>query len=165
MPGLYAGADYDLAGFAVGAVEREKLLPRRDIEAGDMVLGLRSSGAPFERLLARAQDRRASRPRLDATRALRAGQKPWRGLARRRPASMSSRFSASGARRDGIKALAHITGGGFPDNLPRVLPKGLGVRLDLSAIPVPPVFRWLAADGGIAEAKCCAPSIAASAWS
>jgi phosphoribosylformylglycinamidine cyclo-ligase len=52
---------------------------------------------------------------------------------------------------DGIKALAHITGGGFPDNIPRVLPDGLGVTLDLAAIPVPPVFGWLAKVGGVAE--------------
>ena len=53
----------------------------------------------------------------------------------------------------GIKALAHITGGGFPDNIPRVLPNGVGVRLDLDAIPVPPVFGWLAKTGGVAEAE------------
>ena len=63
-----------------------------------------------------------------------------------------------------VKALAHITGGGFPDNIPRVLPKGLGVALDLARVPVLPVFRWLAATGGVAEPKCCAPSIAGSAW-
>jgi phosphoribosylformylglycinamidine cyclo-ligase len=54
---------------------------------------------------------------------------------------------------DGINALCHITGGGFPDNIPRVLPDGLGVRLDLDAIPVPPVFGWLAGTGGVAEAE------------
>jgi len=54
---------------------------------------------------------------------------------------------------DGIKALAHITGGGFPDNIPRVLPEGVGVRLDVDAIPVPPVFGWLARTGGVAEAE------------
>ncbi len=51
----------------------------------------------------------------------------------------------------GVKALAHITGGGFPDNIPRVLPKALGVALDLARVPVPPVFRWLAATGNVAE--------------
>jgi phosphoribosylformylglycinamidine cyclo-ligase len=50
-----------------------------------------------------------------------------------------------------VKGLAHITGGGFPDNIPRILPKGLGARIDLSRVPVPPVFQWLAAEGGIAQ--------------
>jgi phosphoribosylformylglycinamidine cyclo-ligase len=53
----------------------------------------------------------------------------------------------------GIKALAHITGGGFPDNIPRVLPEGVGVRLDLARVPVPSVFKWLASAGGVAEAE------------
>src|SRR5450631_351255 len=149
MPGLYAGTDYDLAGFAVGAVEREKLLPKGDIEAGDIVFGLASSGvhsngfslvrkivvqaslawtapAPF------APEKTLAEALLIPTRIY---VKPILRVL---------------AETDGIKALAHITGGGFPDNIPRVLPKGLGAEINAAAIPVQAVFRWLAAQGDIA---------------
>jgi len=152
MPGLYAGADYDLASFAVGAVEREKLLPRGDIEAGDLLFGLPSSGlhsngfslvrkivaqtslawtspAPF------APDKTLAEVLLTPTRVY------VRSVLRVLTET------------DGVKALAHITGGGFPDNLPRVLPKGLGAEIDASAIPVQAVFRWLAAKGDIATGE------------
>lgn len=152
MPGLYAEKDYDLAGFAVGAAERDALLPRLDqIRPGDVLLGLASSGvhsngyslvrkivtlsglgwdtpAPFvpERSLCEAL--------LEPTRIY---VKSLLGALR-------------GPAGSGIKALAHITGGGFIDNIPRVLPKGLGVDLDLGAIRPPPVFGWLARTGGVA---------------
>ncbi|QXX73791.1 phosphoribosylformylglycinamidine cyclo-ligase [Methylovirgula sp. HY1] len=152
MPGLYAGKDYDLAGFAVGAVERGSLLPRTDLAAGDIVFGLPSSGlhsngfslvrkivadaglslfdpAPF------ASDRTLAEALLTPTRIY------------VRPLLQALRAGAA------IKALAHITGGGFTDNIPRVLPMGLGVALDLASIPVPPVFGWLAAMGNVAEAE------------
>jgi phosphoribosylformylglycinamidine cyclo-ligase len=152
MPGLYAGRDYDLAGFAVGAAERGRLLPRPDVVAGDIVLGLSSSGLHSNGF---------SLVRRIVTDA---------GLALQGPAPFASQISLAKALltptriyvrpllqalRGGapIKALAHITGGGFPDNLPRVLPQGLGIRLDLAAIPVPPVFRWLAAEGPVTEAE------------
>ncbi|MGP8233364.1 MAG: phosphoribosylformylglycinamidine cyclo-ligase [Methylovirgula sp.] len=152
MPGLYAGRDYDLAGFAVGAAERGRLLPRPDVAAGDIVLGLSSSGLHSNGF---------SLVRRIVTDA---------GLALEGPAPFASQISLAEALltptriyvrqilqalRAGapIKALAHITGGGFPDNLPRVLPQGLGIQLDLAAIPVPPVFRWLAAEGPVAEAE------------
>jgi phosphoribosylformylglycinamidine cyclo-ligase len=150
MPGLYARGDYDLAGFAVGAAERGALLPK-PVRPGDVLLGLPSSGvhsngfslvrrivelagtgwdgpAPF------APDRSLGRALLEPTRIY---VKPLM------PALRS----------EDISALCHITGGGFPDNIPRVLPDGMGVRLDLDAIVVPPVFRWLAQTGGVAEAE------------
>ncbi|BCB19977.1 phosphoribosylformylglycinamidine cyclo-ligase [Bosea sp. ANAM02] len=150
MPGMYAEKDYDLAGFAVGAAERGTLLPREDLKPGDVVFGLPSSGvhsngyslvrrivalsglgwqapAPF------APDRSLAEALLEPTRIY---VKP-----------LLQALKAT----DGIKALAHITGGGFPDNIPRVLPEGLGVALDLVSIPVPAVFGWLARVGGVAE--------------
>ncbi|MFZ1961554.1 MAG: phosphoribosylformylglycinamidine cyclo-ligase [Methylovirgula sp.] len=150
MPDLYAGADYDLAGFAVGAVERGKLLPKGDIAAGDIVLGLRSSGlhsngfSLVRRIVAetglKLSDPAPFAPQTTLATALLA---PTRIYVR----TLLPILNASNA----VKALAHITGGGFADNVPRVLPQGLGVRVDLSAIPVPPVFAWLS--GFVAESE------------
>jgi phosphoribosylformylglycinamidine cyclo-ligase len=152
MPGLYQANDYDLAGFAVGAVERNAILPRPTIAAGDVVLGLAASGVHSNgySLVRKVVDRSglpwdAPAP-FDRSRSL--------GEAILTPTHIYVK-SCLGALREtsAIKAFAHITGGGFPDNIPRVLPKGLGVRLDLAGVPVLPVFKWLAATGGIAEAE------------
>jgi len=149
MPGLYREGDYDLAGFAVGAAERGQLLPTDDIVEGDVLLGLASSGlhsngfslarrivelsglawsdaAPF------AEDRTLAEALLEPTRIY------------VRPILEAIRNT------HGIKALAHITGGGFPDNIPRVLPKDFSAELELDAIEVPPVFAWLSRTGGVA---------------
>jgi phosphoribosylformylglycinamidine cyclo-ligase len=152
MPGFYPPGDFDLGGFAVGAAERGRLLPRTDIAAGDVLLGLASTGlhsngfSLVRRVVADAGlDWEAPAP-FDTEISL--------GAALLAPTRIYVRslLTALGAG-DGIKALAHITGGGLPDNLPRVLPTGLGAAIDLAAIAVPPVFRWLAAAGGIAEAE------------
>ena len=151
MPGLYAEGDYDLAGFAVGAVERSGLLPRQ-VAAGDIVFGLPSSGVHsngfslVRRIVARAG------LGWDAP----APFEPARGLAEAllEPTRIYVKpLLAALKATDKIAALAHITGGGFPDNLPRVLPKGLGVTLDLAAIPLPDVFRWLAQAGALAQSE------------
>lgn len=150
MPGLYTGADYDLAGFAVGAVERGKLLPRADIKAGDQLFGLRSSGLHSNgfSLVRKIIERRA----LAWTCAAPFAVEKTLGAALLTPTRIYVQSILRVlAETDGVKALAHITGGGFLDNLPRVLPPGLGAELDLSAIQVPEVFAWLAAEGGIAE--------------
>jgi len=150
MPGLYSGDDYDLAGFAVGAVERGELLPR-GVAAGDVVLGLPSSGVHsngfslVRRVVENAGLDYADPAPFDPVRTL--------GGALLTPTRIYVRALMPVIRSGGIKALAHITGGGLPDNVPRVLPEGLSVRADLSAVPVPPVFRWLAEAGGIAPAE------------
>jgi phosphoribosylformylglycinamidine cyclo-ligase len=152
MPGLYAEDDYDLAGFAVGAAERGALLPRPDIAAGDVLIGLASSGlhsngySLARRIVALSglgwEADAPFAPGLSLGEALleptRIYVKPVLGVLRE-----------TGA----IKALAHITGGGFPDNIPRVLPDGLGARIDLSAWTPPPVFGWLARTGNVAAAE------------
>lgn len=150
MPGLYRTGDYDLAGFAVGAVERNAILPRADIRAGDIVLGLASSGVHsngyslVRKIVQRTGLRWNAPAPFDPAREL--------GAALLAPTRIYVR-SCLAALRDtkAVKALAHITGGGFPDNIPRVLPKGLGARLDLERVPVPPIFRWLADVGKVAE--------------
>ncbi|MDR4306662.1 phosphoribosylformylglycinamidine cyclo-ligase [Chelatococcus sambhunathii] len=151
MPGMYADGDYDLAGFAVGAAERGTLLPRRDVKAGDVLLELASSGVHsngyslVRRIVARSGlSYDAPAPFAPETTLGRALLEPTRVYVRPLLAALKS-----GA----IKALAHITGGGLPDNLPRVLPDGLGADIDLSAIAAPKVFGWLAEAGGVAEAE------------
>jgi len=150
MPGLYAPGDYDLAGFAVGAVERDQLLPRADIAAGDAVLGLAASGVHSNGFSLVRRTVEHARLKWDAPAPF--AKNRTLGEAVLEPtriyvASCLAAIKDTG----GVKALAHITGGGFPDNIPRALPPGLGVRLDLATVPVLPVFRWLAAAGNIAE--------------
>jgi phosphoribosylformylglycinamidine cyclo-ligase len=150
MPGLYQSGDYDLAGFAVGAAERGTILPRGDIAAGDAVIGLASSGIHSNGFsLARKVVERsglgwdAPAP-FDPSRSL--------GEAMIVPTRLYVKSCLAAIRKTGaVKALAHITGGGFPDNIPRALPKSLGVHLDLSKVNVLPVFKWMAQTGDIAE--------------
>ena len=150
MPGLYAEGDYDLAGFAVGAAERGRLLPREDVVAGDVIFGLPSSGVHSNGFsLVRRIVARAGLKWTDPA-PFAAGQTLAQALLTPTRLYVKPLLAALKAT-DGIKALAHITGGGFPENIPRVLPKNIGVRLDLAAIPVPPVFGWLAKAGGVEE--------------
>ncbi len=151
MPGLYGGRDYDLAGFAVGAAERGTLLPRADIAPGDVLLGLPSSGVHsngfslVRRIVADAglqwSDPAPFDPACDLAEALLT------------PTRIYVRPLLRALRQPGIKALAHITGGGFPENIPRVLSAHCSVTLDLAAVPVPAVFAWLARSGRVAEAE------------
>jgi phosphoribosylformylglycinamidine cyclo-ligase len=152
MPGLYREGDYDLAGFAVGAAERGSLLPSGDLAEGDVILGLASSGVHSNgfSLVRRIVERSGLGWDVPAPFA------PEKTLAealltptRIYVKPLLSAIRATGA----IKALAHITGGGFPDNIPRVLPKALAAELDLPSIAVPPVFSWLAKTGGVADVE------------
>jgi phosphoribosylformylglycinamidine cyclo-ligase len=147
MPGLYAAGDYDLAGFAVGAAERDNLLPRADIAPGDIVLGLLSSGAHSNgfSLVRRIVERSglgydAPAPFADAS----------LGAALLEPTRLYVKpllplIRATGA----IKGLAHITGGGLPGNVPRCLPDGMRARLDARRWKLPAVFAWLREVGGV----------------
>jgi phosphoribosylformylglycinamidine cyclo-ligase len=150
MPGMYQPGDYDLAGFAVGAVSREALLPRRDIVAGDAVIGLAASGVHANGFSLVRRIVSASGLRWDAP----APFEPTRSLgeALLTPTRLYVRSCLAATRQTrAIKALAHITGGGFVENIPRVLPEGLSVALDLDRVPVPAVFKWLAASGDVGE--------------
>ena len=151
MPGMYGDGDYDLAGFAVGAVERDGLLTGENVAAGDIVLGLASSGPHANgfsliRRLVETQglDYAAPSPFAPETSLAEALLTPTRIYVKSCLAAIA---------KGGVKALAHITGGGFPENLPRVLPQGLGVALDAAAWPLPPLFGWLAKAGGIPAAE------------
>ncbi|MBD0415755.1 phosphoribosylformylglycinamidine cyclo-ligase [Oryzicola mucosus] len=148
MPGMYQEKDYDLAGFAVGAAERGQLLPADDIVEGDVLLGLSSSGVHsngyslVRRIVAQSGLSWAeAAPFADGLTLAEALLEPTRIYVK----SLLKAIRET----HGIKALAHITGGGFPDNIPRVLPEDFSAELDLEAIDVPPVFSWLAKTGGV----------------
>jgi phosphoribosylformylglycinamidine cyclo-ligase len=152
MPGLYADGDFDLAGFAVGAAERGTLLPRSGLKAGDAVFGLPASGVHSNGFsLVR---RIVSVSGLDWDDPAPFAPSQTLAAALLTPTRLYVRPLLEAFRRtSGVLALAHITGGGYPDNLPRVLPEGLGVALDLSAFTPPPVFSWLAAVGAVSEGE------------
>jgi phosphoribosylformylglycinamidine cyclo-ligase len=150
MPGLYKDGDYDLGGFAVGAAERGTLLPRPDIAAGDAVIGLASSGLHSNGFSLVRKIVETSGVPLEA-------QAPFSpvmtlGAALLTPTRLYVKSCLRAIRESGaVKGLAHITGGGFTDNIPRVLPNGLGVGIDLARVPVLPVFKWLSEQGGVVE--------------
>ena len=151
MPGLYKDGDYDLAGFAVGAAERGTLLPRRRYRGRrcrDRACLVRACIPTAFRWCARSWNSPASA--FDAP----APFSPVMTLggALLTPTRLYVKSCLRAIRETGaVKGLAHITGGGFTDNIPRVLPKHLGVGIDLARLPVLPVFKWLAEQGGIAE--------------
>jgi phosphoribosylformylglycinamidine cyclo-ligase len=147
MPGMYAEGDYDLAGFAVGAAERDQLLPRSDIVPGDVVLGLAASG-PHSNGYSLVR-KIVERSGLGYAAAAPFAQKPL-GEALLEPTRIYVKPVLAAMRATGaIKGLAHITGGGLPGNVPRCLPAGLRARLDAGQWPLPPVFRWLRDVGGV----------------
>jgi phosphoribosylformylglycinamidine cyclo-ligase len=148
MPGLYAAGDYDLAGFAVGAVERGQAIDGSSVAAGDVVLGLASSGlhangfSLVRRVVAQAGlDYAAPAPFAPETMLADALLEPTRLYVKCCRAAIAA---------GGVKALAHITGGGLIENIPRVLPKGLAAEIDVRNWLLPPVFRWLAETARIA---------------
>ncbi len=142
MPGLYAPGDYDLAGFCVGAVERDRLLPRNDIAAGDVIVALPSSGVHangfslVRRIVAGAGLRWNDPAPFEREAML--------GEVLLTPTRIYVRQILETIRQtSAVKALAHITGGGLTDNIPRVLPGELSAEIDLDAFVLPPVFAWL----------------------
>jgi len=148
MPGMYSAGEYDLAGFAVGVVEKRRIIDGSRIVAGDVMLGLASSGAHsngyslIRRIIATKgvdlsadfHGRALADVMLEPTRIyVRPVLKLLKGIA--------------------VKGLAHITGGGLVENVPRVLPAGLAARIERAAWRLPPLFRWLQAEGNIADAE------------
>ena len=153
MPGLYARGDYDLAGFAVGVVERAEIVDGSAVRTGDAVLGLASSGVHSNGYsLVRRVLERAGPGALDAP--LPDGEADETlGEALLAPTRIYVRAVRELMRSVPVRAMAHVTGGGLVENLPRMLPDGLAVALDLSGVRRPPVFDWIARTGGVAEAE------------
>jgi phosphoribosylformylglycinamidine cyclo-ligase len=151
MPGLYQAGHYDLAGFAVGAVERTDLLPHPDIDPGDVILGLASNGlhsngySLVRHVIDQAGlDLKAPCP-FDPSRSL--------GDVLLTPTRLYVRPALAAIRTGGVKGLAHITGGGLTDNIPRALPENTAAEIDLGSWPLHPIFGWLMTTGGIGQAE------------
>ncbi|PUE42513.1 phosphoribosylformylglycinamidine cyclo-ligase [Limnohabitans sp. Bal53] len=151
MPGMYPAGEYDLAGFAVGAVEKSKILTGQNVKAGDVVLGLASSGVHSNgfSLVRKCIERAGSNApaTLDGKPFKQALMAPTRLYVLNVLAALAKHPNTEEA--SGIKALAHITGGGLLENIPRVLPDGLAAHLQKGSWPQTELFAWLQATAGI----------------
>jgi len=149
MPGMYHGRDFDLAGFAVGAFERGTALPA-DVRVGDAVLGLASDGVHSNgfSLVRRIVER--SGLAWDAPCPFGEGTLAEALLT---PTRLYVQPVLDAIQSGGVHGVAHITGGGLTENLPRVLPEGLGAEIELSSWTLPPVFRWLCEAGDLSQAE------------
>jgi phosphoribosylformylglycinamidine cyclo-ligase len=151
MPGMYAAGDYDLAGFAVGAAERGDLLTGASVAPGDVLLGLASTGVHsngFSLVRKLVQDGGFDYAKLapfDASRSL--------GEVLLTPTRIYVRSCLAACATGAVKALAHITGGGLTENIPRVLPPGCVAEIDARTWQRPAVFRWLQQIGGIDDVE------------
>ncbi|MCV2892184.1 phosphoribosylformylglycinamidine cyclo-ligase [Lentibacter sp. XHP0401] len=149
MPGMYPDGDFDLAGFSVGAMERGADLPA-GVKEGDVLLGLGSNGV-------HSNGYSLVRKLVEVSGLGWGADCPWSegtlGAALLTPTRLYVKQALAAVRSGGVHALAHITGGGLTENLPRVLPEGLGADINLDAWELPDVFKWLAATGGMAEAE------------
>jgi phosphoribosylformylglycinamidine cyclo-ligase len=147
MPGMYAGGDYDLAGFSVGAAERGTLIDGSTVVAGDVVLGIAASGVHSNGYsLVRKVVERSGLAYADPA-PFAPGQSLGEALLT--PTRIYVKSGLAAVRAGAIKALAHITGGGLIENVPRVLPENVVAALDAAAWPLLPVFGWLKAQAGI----------------
>lgn len=149
MPGMYPAGDFDLAGFAVGAMERGNALPA-GVKPDDVLLGLASDGV-------HSNGYSLVRKLVELSGLGWGAQCPWSdatlGADLLTPTRLYVKQALAAVREGGVHALAHITGGGLTENLPRVLPEGTGAEIDLNTWSLPPVFRWMAETGGMSEAE------------
>lgn len=173
MPGMYGGGDYDLAGFCVGAVERDQVLTGDAVEDGDVILGLASSGlhsngfslvrkvvsdsviggAATTKIEAAVRDHIVDRARLAFE-----GEAPFApgktlGEALLVPTKIYVKSCLAAIKSGGVHALSHITGGGVLENIPRVLPETLAAEIDATSWDMPAVFKWLQKEGNIAATE------------
>ncbi len=151
MPGMYAKEDYDLAGFAVGAVERDAILPNGQAKPGDVILGIASHGLHSNgfSLVRRIVEKNG----LDYKAEAEFEPGTSLGAALLRPTRIYVKSCLAAIAAGGVKALAHITGGGLVENIPRVLPRRTAAEIDVATWTLPPVFAWLAAKGEVPTAE------------
>jgi len=151
MPGLYAKGDFDLAGFTVGAVERDAVLPKTSLmKEGDVLIGVASSGVHSNGYSLVRKVVEKSGLGLDAPSPFGGGTL---GEALLTPTRLYVKPALAAMKTGGVKGLAHITGGGITDNLPRCLPDGLDAEVNLDTVEALPVFQWLARVANIAESE------------
>jgi phosphoribosylformylglycinamidine cyclo-ligase len=148
MPGMYSKGDYDLAGFCVGVVERSKMITGDSVKAGDALVGIGSSGCHSNGYSLARKVLEASGASLDQ-----ALGDTTLGRALLMPTRLYVRPVLELLKKIPVKAMAHITGGGLPENLPRVLPEGIGARIDGKSWSRPEIFTWLQKHGNIEDAE------------
>ena len=148
MPGMYPAGEYDLAGFAVGVVEKSKIIDGKSIKSGDVILGLASNGAHSNGYSLIRKIISTRRVNLSA----KLGGKALKDLILA-PTRIYVKPVLALAKRVRLKGLAHITGGGLIENIPRVLSSGLSARIEKSAWPMPPLFTWLQQQGNVADSE------------
>ncbi len=152
MPGLYANGDFDLAGFSVGAVERNAVLPDMNaMREGDVLIGVSSSGIHSNGFSLVRKILSAKGYALDAPASFSPENKLSDVLLT--PTRLYVKSALSAIRAGGVRGIAHVTGGGITGNLPRILPAALSAQIDLSAWPLPAVFAWLSAEAGADESE------------
>lgn len=146
MPGMYEGDDFDLAGFSVGIVEHDDIIDGSKVNAGDVLLGLASSGPHSNgySLVRKVYDKAANKPDIDGKPLMDALLAPTRIYVKSLLAAI---------KQGGIHAMAHITGGGLTDNIPRVLPDHLAAKINLASWTLPDVFQWLQSEGPIEQSE------------
>ena len=150
MPGLYAKGDFDLAGFSVGAVERENILPKTErMRAGDIVIGVASSGVHSNGYSLVRRVVAETGASYDAPAPF--AREISLGEALLAPTVLYVKSALAAIKAGGVHGLAHITGGGITDNLPRALPDGMDAEIDLTTWTPKPVFAWLSKSAGIEE--------------
>jgi phosphoribosylformylglycinamidine cyclo-ligase len=148
MPGMYPAGEYDLAGFAVGVVEKSKIIDGKGIKPGDVILGLASNGAHSNGYSLIRKIISTRKVNLNA----KLGGKPLRDLILA-PTRIYVKPVLALAKKVPLKGLAHITGGGLLENIPRMLASGLAARIERQAWPVPALFAWLQQQGNIADSE------------
>jgi phosphoribosylformylglycinamidine cyclo-ligase len=150
MPGFYADGEYDLAGFAVGSVLKTKVIDGSRIQAGDVILGFKSSGVHSNGFSLVRKVIEKSGSSFDQA-------VEWSdqslGLTLLTPTRLYVKDVMDLIDMVDVKGLVHITGGGFPENIPRVIPKGLGTRIFKGSWEIPPLFNWIQENGGIADSE------------
>jgi phosphoribosylformylglycinamidine cyclo-ligase len=148
MPGMYPAGEYDLAGFAVGVVEKSKIIDGKSIKPGDVILGLGSNGAHSNGYSLIRKIISTKRVKLSAK---------LGGIALKdlilAPTRIYVKPVLALAKKVPLKGLAHITGGGLVENIPRVLSDNLCAHVDRSAWPMPPLFTWLQRQGNVADSE------------